>query len=205
MLEVVHLFHAYHKVSLGFQILKSYITEESTIEEKELAALKQLQLLRVLSINAGDCENKDIIRKLDNLSPPTHVEELYLRHFLGETTPAWLNPISLPQLQYLCIEDSRVISHMTENFWGDNKGSWNVEGLCLKFLPRLKETWETFQSAMPALKYLEISHCNSLENFPCNVEGLGYWTKPEEEVENKEEQDVISCHGGNEGEVEEVH
>ncbi|KAM3395426.1 disease resistance RPP13-like protein 4 [Capsicum galapagoense] len=187
------------------RVLQLDITEESTIEEKELAALKQLRLLRVLSINAWDCENKHIIRKLDNLSPPTHVEELYLRHFLGETTPAWINPISLPQLQYLCIEDSRVLSHMNENFWGDNEGSWNVEGLCLKFLPRLGETWETFETAMPALKYLEISHCNSLKNFPCNIEGLGYWTKPEEKVENKEEQDVISCHGGNEGEVEEVH
>lgn len=188
------------------RVLQLDITEESMIEDKELAALKQLQLLRVLSINAGDCENKDIIRKLDNLSPPTHVEELYLRHFLGETTPAWINPISLPQLQYLCIEDSRVLNRMTENFWGDNEGNWNVEGLCLKFLPRLGETWETFRSAMPALKYLEVSHCNSLKSFPCNIEGLGYWTKPEEGEENKEEQDVISCHDGdNEGEFDDMH
>lgn len=178
------------------RVLQLDIMEESMIDDKELAALKQLQLLRVLSINAGDSENKDIIRKLDNLSPPTHVEELYLRHFLGETTPAWINPISLPRLQYLCIEDSRVLNRMSDNFWGDNEDNWNIEGLCLKFLPRLEETWETFQSAMPALKYLEISHCNSLKNFKCNVEGLGYWTKPEEEEENKEDQDVISCHGG---------
>ncbi|PHT25857.1 hypothetical protein CQW23_34522 [Capsicum baccatum] len=187
------------------RVLQLDITEESTIDEKELAALKQLRLLRVLSINAWDCENKHIIRKLDNLSPPTRIEELYLRHFLGETTPAWINPISLPQLQYLCIEDSRVLSHMNEKFWGDNEGRWNVEGLCLKFLPRLGETWETFETAMPALKYLEISHCNSLKNFPCNIEGLGYWTKPEEEQENKDDQDVISCDGSNEGEVDEVH
>ncbi|KAF3660632.1 putative disease resistance RPP13-like protein 4-like [Capsicum annuum] len=187
------------------RVLQLDITEESKIEEKELAALKQLQLLRVLSINVGDSENKDIIRKLDNLSPPTHIEELYLKHFLGETAPAWLNPISLPQLQYLCIEDSRVLSHMSENFWGDNEGNWKVEGLCLKFLPRLSETWETFQSAMPALKYLEVSHCNSLKNFPCNVERLGYWRMTEEEQENKEEQDVISCHEGNEGEFDYIH
>ncbi|KAM3301674.1 hypothetical protein P3S67_016176 [Capsicum chacoense] len=187
------------------RVLQLDITEESKIEEKELAALKQLQLLRVLSINVRDGENKDIIRKLDNLSPPTHIEELYLKHFLGETAPAWINPISLPQLQYLCIEDSRVLSHMSENFWGDNEGNWKVEGLCLKFLPRLSETWATFQSAMPALKYLEVSHCNSLKNFPCNVECLGYWRMTEEEQENKEEQDVISCHEGNEGEFDYIH
>ncbi|MCD7472705.1 hypothetical protein HAX54_014034 [Datura stramonium] len=64
---------------------------------------------------------------------------------------------------------------------------------CLEILAKVGETWETFQSAMPALKYLEVSHCNSLKKFPCNVEGLGYWTKPEEEEEDKEEQDVISC------------
>ncbi|CAN4104845.1 unnamed protein product [Withania somnifera] len=188
------------------RVLQLDITEESMIEDKELAALKQLQLLRVLSINAGDCENKDIIRKLDNLSPPTRIEELYLRHFLGETTPAWLSPILLPQLQYLCIEDSRVLNCMSEKFWGDNEGNWKVEGLCLKFLPRLGETWETFQSAMPALKYLEVSHCNSLKNFPCNIEGLGCWIKQDEEEENKEEQDVISCHdGANEGEFDDMH
>ncbi|KAK6785022.1 hypothetical protein RDI58_018477 [Solanum bulbocastanum] len=188
------------------RVLHLDITEESTIDDKELSALKQLELLRVLSVNAGDCENKDIIRKLDNLSPPTHVEELYLRHYLGETTPAWINPISLPQLQYLCIEDSRVLNHMSDNFWGDNEDNWNVEGLCLKFLPRLEETWETFQRAMPSLKYLEVGHCNSLKNFRCNVEGLGYWTKPEEEEQNKGDQDVISCHeGGNEGEFDDMH
>lgn len=87
------------------------------VEDEGLAALKQLQLLRVLLINACAYEDKDIIRKLDNLSPPTRIEELYLRHFLGETTPAWINPISLPQLQYLCIEDSRVLRRMSENFW----------------------------------------------------------------------------------------
>ncbi|PHU12024.1 hypothetical protein BC332_18954 [Capsicum chinense] len=121
------------------RILQLEITKESMVDGRELAALKQLQLLRVIPINRGDSENNSAIRKLDNLSPPTCIEELYLKHFLGETTPSWINPISLPQLQYLCIEDSR-----------------------------LGETWETFQTAMPALKYLDVSHCNSLKNFPCN-------------------------------------
>ncbi|MCD7472708.1 hypothetical protein HAX54_014037 [Datura stramonium] len=83
---------------------------------------------------------------------PKSVEELYLRHFCGHTTPAWIAPESLDLLQYLCIDDSSVLQHMSYPFRGSDGNKWKVEGLCLKYLPKLEETWEEIKSAMPGLK-----------------------------------------------------
>uniref|UniRef100_A0A5B7B6R7 Putative disease resistance RPP13-like protein 4 n=1 Tax=Davidia involucrata TaxID=16924 RepID=A0A5B7B6R7_DAVIN len=166
------------------------IHEESVIEDDELTVLAELKQLRVLSINAENCENIDILQKLDKLSPPPCLEELYLGHYCGEVTPEWINLTSLSQLQYLCIENSRL-KHMSPHFWGSDGNDWKVEGLCLKLLPRLQVEWEMVQRVMPLLRYLEVSRCYMLQSFPCNVMTLGYWKKTEEENEDGELEDTV--------------
>ncbi|KAI8007651.1 Disease resistance RPP13-like protein 4 [Camellia lanceoleosa] len=117
------------------------INQESTIEDEELGALADLQKLRVLLINAENCEDVNILEKLNKLTPPPHLEELYFGHYYGEATPDWINPNSLPELQYLCLEYARLVD-MSPFFWSSDGGnSWKVEGLCLKFLPRLQVEW----------------------------------------------------------------
>ncbi|MCE3049647.1 hypothetical protein HAX54_045462 [Datura stramonium] len=170
------------------RVLQLDIMDRRMIEEDELTVLKQFQQLRMLIVNAGDHEDDIFLESLEKRSPPKSVEELYLRHFCGHTTPAWIAPESLDLLQYLCIDDSSVLQHMSYPFRGSDGNKWKVEGLCLKYLPKLEETWEEIKSAMPGLKYVEVSHCNSLKSFTCTVKNMGFWRKPEEE---NEEPDVV--------------
>ncbi|KAL7261767.1 hypothetical protein ACSBR1_000222 [Camellia fascicularis] len=145
---------------------------------------ERLQKLRVLLINAENCEDVNILEKLNKLTPPPHLEELYFGHYHGEATPDWINPNSLPELQYLCLEYARLVD-MSPLFWSSDGGnSWKVERLCLKFLPRLPVEWSKVQGVMPSLRYLEVSHCYMLLSFPCDVVNLGSWTKSDEENED---------------------
>ncbi|KAF8414046.1 hypothetical protein HHK36_002045 [Tetracentron sinense] len=164
------------------RVLRIDISEEAEIADDELTVLSELHQLQVLSINTEECENREILRKLDKLSPPPHLMELYLRYYCGEATPNWINPTSLCELQYLCIENGELTC-ISPSFWGGNGSPWKIEGLCLKFLPRLQVEWAMVQSAMPLLRYLEVSHCYMLQSFPCNIMNLGYWRKNEEEEE----------------------
>ncbi|KAK2969733.1 hypothetical protein RJ640_015877 [Escallonia rubra] len=143
------------------------------IEDDELTALAQLQHPKLLSINANNCEHANTMEKLNNLSPPPCLEEVYLGHYYGESSPNWISPTSLPQLQYLCKEDARELKEMDPLFWGDAETTWRLEGLCLKYLPRLKAEWAEVQRAMPVLSNLKVSHCYMLQSFPCNVKALG--------------------------------
>lgn len=161
---------------LQLKVLRINISEESDIAEDELTVLSQLKQLKVLSINAEGCEKEEIFRKLDGLSPPPHLEELYLRYYRGVTTPMWINPKSLCDLQYLCIE-SGDLQFMHPSFEGGKAITWKVEGLCLKFLARLQVEWDLVQSVMPQIRYVEVSHCYMLKSFPCNIEKLGVWRK----------------------------
>ncbi|KAF2285880.1 hypothetical protein GH714_008666 [Hevea brasiliensis] len=158
------------------RILRINICDESEIEEEELTVLLRLKQLKVLSINAEGCEKEDIFQKLDRLSPPPHLEELYLRHYHGTFLPQWMNPASLCHLQYLCIENGDLNS-LGPNFEGTNGTTWKVEGLCLKFLARLHAEWEMVQRVMPRIRYVEVSHCYMLKSFPCNIDKLGAWRK----------------------------
>ncbi|KAL3509613.1 hypothetical protein ACH5RR_029014 [Cinchona calisaya] len=156
-------------------------TEESTIQDEELMVLAHLEKLRVLSVNAGDCDDWDILRKLNKLSPPPFIAKLYLKHYFGETTPWWLNPKSLQQLQqlqYLSIEDSRL-KMMNNDFWGDEVIKWQVEGLYLKYCPRLEVEWQELEVVMPRIRYFEIGQCYSLVSFPCETKGVGLWYREE--------------------------
>lgn len=171
---------------IDLRVLHLDINQESIIEDEELGALADLQKLRVLLINAEHCEDVNILEKLNKLTPPPHLEELYLGHYHGEATPDWINPNSLPELQYLCLEYARLVD-MSPLFWSSDGGnSWEVEGLCLKFLPRLQVEWSRVQSVMPSLRYLEVSHCYMLQSmsFPCDVVNLGSWMKRDEESED---------------------
>ncbi|CAK9153076.1 unnamed protein product [Ilex paraguariensis] len=174
----------------NLRVLQVDIKEESIIKDEEVTVLAQLNHLRVLSINAGDSEDKDILRKLDMLCLPTCLEELYLRHYFGESTPQWMNPTSLPQLQYLCIEDSRVLGHINSDFWGKEGKTWKIVGLCLKFLPKLQVEWSMVRRGMPSLRFVEVSHCNSLKSFPFNVEGLGIWRRVEKDKVEEEKEEI---------------
>ncbi|KAL3509617.1 hypothetical protein ACH5RR_029018 [Cinchona calisaya] len=166
------------KALTELRVLHMEITEESTIQDDELMVLAHLEKLRVLSVNAGDCEDWDIVRKLNKLSPPPFIAELYLKHYFGKTTPRWLNPKSLQQLQYLCIENSDL-NKMNNDFWGDEEIKWQVEGLCLKFCPRLEVEWQELKAVMPRIRYFEINNCYSLVSFPCETWGVGLWYKEE--------------------------
>ncbi|KAL3509605.1 hypothetical protein ACH5RR_029006 [Cinchona calisaya] len=179
------------KALTELQVLQIDINEESHIQDQELKVLENLEKLRVLSINAGDSKDKEILKKLDKLSPPSSIEELYLKHYFGETTPGWINPKSLQQLQYLCLEDSRI-NMMGKDFWGNKDDKWDVKGLCLKFCQRLKVSWEELQTVMPDIRYLEISQCNSLVSFPCDVEAVGFWYKDENKKGSPKTQKMLS-------------
>lgn len=164
---------------IDLRVLQLDVVEESMIEEDELTALAQFEHLRMLIINAGDRDDEIFLERLDKFLPPKSLKELYLRHFRGRTTPAWIAPKLLNGLQYLCIEDSFELHRLSDRFRGSDGKKWEIEGLCFKYLPNLEETWEEITSAMPGLKYVEVSHCNSLKSFPCDVEGIGFWRKTE--------------------------
>ncbi|XP_027063996.1 disease resistance RPP13-like protein 4 [Coffea arabica] len=168
------------KALTELRVLQIDLTEDSTIEDRELDALELLEKLKLLSINAGDCKDKNILSKMNKLSPPSSIEELYLKHYLGETTPAWINPRSLQQLQYLSVENSGI-EKMNQEFWGDEEYKWDVKGLCLKFCQRLEVSWEELQAVMPQIRHLEVSQCNLLASFPCDVEAVGFWHKDTKE------------------------
>ncbi|CAN4103425.1 unnamed protein product [Withania somnifera] len=171
------------------RVLQLDVLEGSKVEEDELTVLEQFQQLRILTVNAGDRDDKIFLGNLEKLSPPNSLEELYLRNFRGHTTPAWIAPKLLDRLQYLCIEDSSELQHISNCFKGSDRNKWKIEGLCLKFLPKLEVTWDEIKTAMPGLKYVEVSHCNSLKSFCCPVKNIGFWRKPEEE---NEEPDAVS-------------
>ncbi|KAF8380782.1 hypothetical protein HHK36_028276 [Tetracentron sinense] len=162
------------------RVLRMNISEEGEISDDEMTVLSQFRKLKVLSIDYGNCVNKAILKKLVNISPPPHLQELYLVMYHEEATPNWINPTSLSELQYLCIQGGEL-RQMNSNFWGNNGNVWKLEGLCLMFLPRLQVEWKMVRSVMPFLRYLEISHCYMLDSFPCDVSNHGFWRKIEEE------------------------
>lgn len=171
------------------RVLQLDVMDGSKIEEDELTVLGQFQQLSILIVNAGDRDDKIFLESLEKLSPPKSLEELYLSNFRGHTTPTWIAPELLDQLQYLCIEDCSELQHINNHFKGSDENKWKIEGLCLKYLPKLEVTWEEMDAAMPGLKFVEVSHCNSLKSFSCAVKNIGFWRKPEEE---NEEPDAIS-------------
>ncbi|XP_019194044.1 PREDICTED: disease resistance RPP13-like protein 4 [Ipomoea nil] len=167
------------------EVLHVDIMKGSLIQGHDLTALGSLEKLRVLSINANGITDDELLQKLKKLCVPSGLKHLYLRRFCLEDTPAWISPSSLPQLQFLCIEDSKELTQFSENF---HEGQWMVEGMSLKFLPKLEVELEWLQKAMPQLRYLEVSHCNTSKSSTFLSDDLYTWEQPnEEEMEEDKE------------------
>ncbi|XP_059285023.1 disease resistance RPP13-like protein 4 [Lycium ferocissimum] len=89
------------------QELYGFKIPDTTIPKAcHLRDLKDLRELRVLQLDVGWKYDRGgrTNEKLEKFSPPKSLEELYLRHFCGNTTPAWIAPKLLDRLQYLCIK-----------------------------------------------------------------------------------------------------
>ncbi|XP_031277847.1 disease resistance RPP13-like protein 4 [Pistacia vera] len=160
------------------RVLRINVNSESEISENEYEVLSHLKNLLVFSIDAEDCKDKKIFEMLDRLSPSPRLQELYLRRYRHEVMPEWFNPEQLSTLQYLCIENGDLANiKMNPEFEVGSYSAWNIEGLCLKFLPNLKEDWKNLELNMPQLRYVEVSRCFNLKNFPCSVDKPAVWRK----------------------------
>ncbi|XP_062088185.1 disease resistance RPP13-like protein 4 [Humulus lupulus] len=167
------------KLLTQLRVLRISISDETEILENETNVLCELKELKVLSIDAENCKRnkKEILEMLDKLAPPPSLQELYLRNYHRETLPIWVNPVKLSELQYLCIENGDLQNLTVEIEDKNCHLTWNIEGLCLKFLTRLEIDWKELQEDMPLLRHLEVSHCYKLKDFPCSVKTPGFWTK----------------------------
>ncbi|XP_034213709.1 disease resistance RPP13-like protein 4 [Prunus dulcis] len=163
LLEIKDLIH--------LRVLRMHISDVAVIIDNELDVLSQLKMLKVLAIDAEDCRGKDDFEMLDKLTPPPSLQELYLKYYQRETLPEWVNPKELSRLKYLCIENSDLVN------LGSGHPAWKVEGLCLKYLMKLDLQWKDLEKDMPALRYMEISHCYKLKDFPCSVIESEIWRK----------------------------
>lgn len=139
-------------------VLKIQLTSTSKIQDDELTVLSELNGLKLLSIDTKKCKWEEIFVKLDDLSPPPNLEELYIKYYGGKTTPKWINPASLPKLKYLCIEKG-LISRIFSGFDLASDILWELEGLSLRYLHRLKSDWKEVLWLMPRIRYFELSYC----------------------------------------------
>ncbi|XP_062013609.1 disease resistance RPP13-like protein 4 [Rosa rugosa] len=156
---------------INLRVLRIHVSSTTVIADNELDVLSQLRRLNVLAIDAEDCRNNNVLEMLEGLTPPPSLQELYLRNYKKETLPNWVNPGQLSRLQYLCIENGDLVK------LGSGQTTWNLEGLCLKYLMRLEVDWKDLEKDMPVLHYMEISHCYNLTDFPCSVMEPGVWRK----------------------------
>jgi hypothetical protein len=170
------------KQLVQLRVLRMNLSDESEITESEGELLSKLVKLRVLAINTEDCKDRTILEMLDRLHPPPNLKELYLRRYRHKSLPKWINPTKLSVLQYLCLEKGDLKSiNPSAHSEEESAFSWNYpEGLCLKFLPFLDEDWTDLQKTMQSIRYVEVSNCFNLKNFPCPVNKPGTWRKVED-------------------------
>nr|TKR65884.1 hypothetical protein D5086_0000317530 [Populus alba] len=171
------------KELVQLRVLRMNLSNESEITESEGEILSKLVKLRVLAINTEDCKDRTILEMLDRLHPPPNLKELYLRRYPHKSLPKWINPTKLSVLQYLCLENGSALKSINPSAHSDEESafSWNyLEGLCLKFLPFLDEDWTDLQKTMQSIRYVEVSNCFNLKNFPCPVDKSGFWRKVED-------------------------
>nr|ULP54362.1 ZAR1 [Liriodendron chinense] len=161
--------------------LEMRITRGDEIADDELDVLSHLQQLQFLTIDCFDSHGNDLAGKLDELSFPQQLYELSIKFFPGELTPTWLNPISLPRLQYLSISSANF-THMNRRFWGTETSVWKLQGLMLESLSDLEEEWSRVHQAMPSLRIMSVSWCPKLDLFPVEDFGFkgGVWRREEE-------------------------
>ncbi|XP_068667717.1 LOW QUALITY PROTEIN: disease resistance RPP13-like protein 4 [Aristolochia californica] len=165
------------------RILRMCITEEDQIISVNVD-LSRLNHLQILDISIGNSRgDENLSGKLDLLVPSNCLRELYLRNFKRETRPTWLNPVQLPRLEYLFIENG----DLKKLICVDKTEIWAVEGLCLKKLPELELEWKRLKSAMSRLKYVEVNGCPRLKDFEVPHHPLGIWRVPKEGEEEEED------------------
>ncbi|KAF2299591.1 hypothetical protein GH714_038303 [Hevea brasiliensis] len=169
------------RVLSHLRVLRMNIGIDSVILEDDKSVLSQLSKLKVLAIDAEDCEDGSILEMLNALTPPPSLQEFYLRRYRHKTLPTWINPEQLSSLQYLCIENGDLTHIKTSpQHVADSLYTWNIEGLCFKVLPSLKVDWKNLEQDMPLLRYAEVSGCFNLQNFPCSDDKLVVWRKNED-------------------------
>nr|XP_034920170.1 disease resistance RPP13-like protein 4 [Populus alba] len=163
------------------RVLRMSIGKDSEITENERDVLLKLKKLKVLAIDAQDCEDNIISTMLNILSSPPSLQELYLRRYHQDTLPTWINPERLSKLQYICIENGEIIDFQTSPLSVDGRDfPWNIEGLCFKVLQKLKLDWKKVEEDMPSLQYAEVSGCLNLRNFPHPLDKLATWRRSED-------------------------
>ncbi|XP_058089200.1 disease resistance RPP13-like protein 4 isoform X5 [Magnolia sinica] len=151
-----------------------------------LSMLYHLQFLE-LDFEGSSIESEGVVKKIDSQfsAPLKSLRELHLWDYTGESTPAWLSPISLPNLQFLFIGGGRI-KKMGPRFWDSENGVWKVEVLVLKYLKEMEEEWTRMRRAMPSLRLVKVQNCPKLRSFPLNDTFEDYrgnwsiWRKEEE-------------------------
>ncbi|KAL5731476.1 hypothetical protein ACHQM5_004200 [Ranunculus cassubicifolius] len=145
------------KSLINLRVLGINLSKNNEIPDGEEFILYALSQLKVLYIDSKNCEQNDVAL-INKLVPPASLEELHLSSYNGDTTPDWLSSLSLPELLYLSVEHSQIVS------------------ICLNSLPRFKLEWEDLRS-MKYLRYVEVHHCQRLNTFPFIVNNHGHWER----------------------------
>ncbi|EXB41595.1 Disease resistance RPP13-like protein 4 [Morus notabilis] len=151
-----------------FEILESELNE----------VLSELKNLKVLDIDASECQRPKALKMVDCLYPPKGIKELYLRNYQCKAMPKWIHPSTLPKLQYLCVEDGDVSSFIPQVEIVRSEYVWKeLEGLSLKNLGKLFGDWQEFEKVMPERKYIEVSPYVQWKNLPQEAKESGIWRK----------------------------
>lgn len=162
--------------TLGLQL-----TQGNEIADNEVNALVSLQEVQHLSISCFNSNGSELITKLDKLFPPQQLHELSLKFYPGKISPSWLNPISLPMLQYLSISSGNL-TKMNAKFWGNDNVVWRIERLVFESLSHLEEEWQRVEQVMPSLRMMSASWCPELASFP--IADIGFkgaiWKKEQQ-------------------------
>ncbi|KAL5731474.1 hypothetical protein ACHQM5_004198 [Ranunculus cassubicifolius] len=162
------------KSLINLRVLGINLSKNNEIPDKEEFILYALSRLKVLYIDSKNCEQNDVAL-INKLLPPASLEELHLSSYNGDTTPDWLSSLFLPELLYLSVEHSQIIS-VGPNFWNTVRKPWKLEGICLNNLPRFKLEWGDLRS-MKYLRHVEVRRCQHLNTFPFIVNDHGYWER----------------------------
>lgn len=106
------------------------------------------------------------------------LEKLDLKSFPKATTPEWLMPSILKSLKKLYIRGGKFsdlgqYQYLDCESGEQNKETWKVQVLRLKYLSELELDWRELQELFPDLVYLEKVSCPKLSFFPCD--GYGVW------------------------------
>lgn len=154
------------------RILELQLTRADQIDDGEadaLIGLKEMHNLTISCFNSFDSDK--LISKLEKICLPTQLHELSLKFYPGKISPKWLNPVTLPVLQYLSICGGNL-EHLSKSFWGNDETSWRIKGLKLDSLSHLSVEWTMIQKVMPSLRTVHACWSPELIYFP--VEGVGF-------------------------------